>query len=339
MPAKYDPCWVLPHARVLTFCAKCMYTVGMSKHTSSTGPSSRHKKSSANASLASIPAKKSLGQNYLTEPVYLERVAAAAELTPADAVLEIGPGRGALTRVLAKLAGRITAVELDHRLIEPLQREFADSARITIVHADILEVDPAVAVWPDAPAGARPPYKVVANLPYYITSAILRRLLEAEQPPTLVVVMVQWEVAQRICAGPGDLSLLALSVQLYSQPTLIARVPATAFSPQPNVDSAILQLIVRPSPAVTVDRAAFFAVARAGFSQKRKQLLNSLSHGLHLGRETAGAALAGAEIDPMRRAETLTLAEWNRLTTVLGAEPAARAAIIGAARSAVGAEW
>jgi 16S rRNA (adenine1518-N6/adenine1519-N6)-dimethyltransferase len=156
-------------------------------------------------------------------------------------------------------------------------------------------------------------YKVVANLPYYITSAVLRHLLEAVQPPALAVVMVQWEVAQRICAQPGDLSLLAVSVQFYAQPRIVQRVPAAAFSPRPQVDSAILQLRVRPQPAVDAAPDRFFTIVRAGFSQKRKQMHNSLAAGLDMDKAAVQAWLAAAEIDPTRRAETLSLAEWGEL--------------------------
>jgi 16S rRNA (adenine1518-N6/adenine1519-N6)-dimethyltransferase len=162
------------------------------------------------------------------------------------------------------------------------------------------------------PAGS--PYKVVANLPYYITSAALRHVLEARQRPTLAVVMVQKEVAERICAEPGEMSLLAVSVQFYAHPRLVHRVPAGAFFPPPKVDSAVLRLEVYPEPAApNVPPKRFFQVARAGFGQKRKQLGNSLSAGLALPKAQVQAALQAAGIDPARRAETLSLEEWGRL--------------------------
>jgi 16S rRNA (adenine1518-N6/adenine1519-N6)-dimethyltransferase len=278
-----------------------------------------------------VPAKKSLGQHFLTDRNYLARIADAAGLTPADVVLEIGPGTGGLTRELAARAGHVVAVELDDRLIDPLRQAFAGQPAVTVVHGDILDLNPAelVASWAamtlphsggavsDSSREGRHAYKVVANLPYYITSAALRRVLEATPPPTQVVVLVQWEVAERIVAKPGDLSLLAVSVQYYAEPELVARVPATAFSPRPKVDSAILRLAVRPQPAVAVSPAVFFAVVAAGFGQRRKQLLNSLAGGLHLPKETTRAWLVGAAIDPTRRAETLTLDEWGRLCQTL----------------------
>ncbi len=262
------------------------------------------------------PAKKSLGQNFLSDRRYLAPILAAAELTPTDAVLEIGPGKGVLTEALAARVGCLAAVELDDRLIEPLRQRFADRPHVHIIHADILAHAPPALIGANlqSPISNLPiSYKVVANLPYYITSAVLRHLLEAAPPPSLAVIMVQWEVAQRICAQPGDLSRLAVSVQFYAEPRLVQRVPAAAFSPRPKVDSAILQLRVRAQPAVDAAPAHFFTVVRAGFSQKRKQLHNSLAAGLGLDKATVQAWLTAAGIDPMRRAETLSLAEWGAL--------------------------
>jgi 16S rRNA (adenine1518-N6/adenine1519-N6)-dimethyltransferase len=266
-----------------------------------------------------INPKRSLGQNFLVEPVYLDRIVAAAELTRADQVLEIGPGLGTLTERLAAQAGAVIAVELDDRLIELLRDRFADQPSVRIVHGDILELDPAklLAESSDSFKGS---YKVVANLPYYITSAVLRHLLEAEPRPALAVVMVQKEVAERICAQPGEMSLLAVSVQFYAAPRIVQRVPAGAFYPQPKVDSAVLRLAVYDQPVVTdVDPERYFQVVRAGFGQKRKQLANSLSAGLGLPKVAVQAALAAAEIDPARRAETLALEEWRRVALALAA--------------------
>jgi len=283
------------------------------------------------------PAKKSLGQNFLSDRRYLTPILDAAELTPTDNILEIGPGKGVLTEALAERAGCLAAVELDDRLIEPLRQRFADQPHVHILHADILDHAPgafvASACWREGERGregereteSHSPlstlhsldrsisYKVVANLPYYITNAALRHLLEAEQPPSLAVLMVQWEVAQRICAAPGDLSILAVSVQYYAEPRIVQRVPASAFFPRPKVDSAILRLTMRPQPAVDIEPTLFFRVVRAGFSQKRKQLQNSLAAALHLDKPTSQAWLDRAGIDPTRRAETLSLVEWGAL--------------------------
>lgn len=273
--------------------------------------------------------KRSLGQNFLVDESYLDRIIDASELTSDDLVLEIGPGLGGLTKRLAQAAGELIAIELDNRLIELLRAEFAAQPNVTIVHADILDVSlpslfadthsaPAsTAPAPTAPAtttaaAGHPSYKVVANLPYYITNAVLRHLLESETPPTSAVVMVQKEVAQRVCAAPGKLSLLAVSVQFYAQPTLVHHVPAGAFYPRPKVDSAILRLDLFPKPALEhVVPKKFFRIVKAGFGQKRKQLLNSLSAGLGRPKDEMAALLTAAGIDPKRRAETLTIPEWG----------------------------
>jgi 16S rRNA (adenine1518-N6/adenine1519-N6)-dimethyltransferase len=273
-----------------------------------------------------VKAKKSLGQNFLNDRHYLERIVQAAELGPDDLVLEIGPGQGSLTRELVSQAAGVVAVELDDRLITPLRAMFATQlGRVHIVHGDILALDPpalidalAVGLQPQSTGAAgEPTYKVVANLPYYITSAVLRQLLEARRPPTRAVVLVQLEVAQRICAQPGDMSLLAASVQYYARPQLVERVPAGAFRPIPKVDSAILRLDIYPQPPIDVAAEPFFTVVRAGFGQKRKQLLNSLAAGLALPKPDVLTALQCAAIDPMRRAETLSLAEWAALCRCL----------------------
>ena len=261
-----------------------------------------------------IDPKRSLGQNFLIDAGYLDKIVAAAELAPSDTVLEIGPGLGTLTERLAAQAGSVVAVELDDRLIELLRGRFAAQPSVRIVHGDILELAPGSLVGDEG-------YKVVANLPYYITSAVLRHVLEAEPRPALAVVMVQKEVAERICAQPGNLSLLAVSVQFYAAPRVVLRVPAGAFYPRPQVDSAVLRLDVYAQPPVSdVSPARFFEVARAGFGQKRKQLANRLSAGLSLPKATVLAALADAGIDPARRAETMALDEWRRLVLALDAQ-------------------
>ncbi len=274
--------------------------------------------------------KKGLGQNFLADPVHLERIVAAAELTPDDVVVEVGPGVGTLTARLASQAGRVVAVELDASLLPALHETLAPYDNIAIIQGDILQLDPAQLSTCAPTLGAhttsgpltinRSPlpithYKVVANLPYYITSAAIRHFLTASSPPSLLVLTVQREVAQRIVARPPDMSLLAVSVQFYAQPEIVARIPAGAFYPPPKVDSAILRLRPWDQPSVDVpDVDAFFAVARAGFGQRRKQLRNSLRANLGLPQEQIDAMLSTAGVDPQRRAETLTLAEWGRLT-------------------------
>ncbi len=252
--------------------------------------------------------KKSLGQNFIFDEQVLARIAAAANLDKKDQVLEIGPGLGALTRHLAQQAGRVVAIELDDRLLPVLERELASFPRVTLVHGDILEADPA-GWFSDSP------YKVVANVPYYITGAILRHLLDSRARPTLLVLTVQKEVAQRLAAGPGEMSLLAVSVQFYGDVELVGTLKAGAFWPRPEVDSAIVRITIRPELPVN-DVDGFFRLVRAGFSQKRKQLQKNL-RGLGYRKQEIRKFMAAAGIDPTRRAETLSLDEWFRLSDML----------------------
>lgn len=251
--------------------------------------------------------KKGLGQNFLVDSAGLEKVVAAADIEPSDVVLEVGPGLGGLTRQLAQRARRVVAVELDLRLFPPLQETLAPFSNVELVQGDILEQAPGELVGEHG-------YLVVANIPYYITSALLRHLLEAEIRPRRLVLTVQREVAERICAGPGEMSLLALSVQIHGQPRVMARLPAGMFYPRPKVDSSVVRVDLHPTASLPADElAAFFRLARAGFGQRRKTLRNSLSAGLGLPRARVEELLQGAEIDPQRRAETLGLEEWQAL--------------------------
>jgi len=257
-------------------------------------------------------ANKSLGQNWLVDESALARIAAAAQLIPQDTVLEIGPGLGSLTRHLARAAGRVIAVELDAALIPALHHSLADYANVTLVQGDILHTDLSALIGRDTS------YKVVANLPYYITSAVIRHLLEAEACPSLIVLTVQLEVAQRITAAPGKLSLLAVSVQFYGRPTFVTHIKADSFYPVPKVDSAVVRIEPYRHPAVDVtDRDEFFAVVKVGFSQKRKQLHNALAAGLARPQADIAAALERAGVDGRRRAETLALDEWASLARAL----------------------
>jgi 16S rRNA (adenine1518-N6/adenine1519-N6)-dimethyltransferase len=251
--------------------------------------------------------KKGLGQNFLIDPSALQRIVDSADIQPQDAVLEIGPGLGSLTRHLACAARQVVAVELDEAFIPILQDVLADFKNVRIVQGDMLEQDPA-ALMPDG-------YLVVANIPYYITSAIIRHLLESKVKPSRLVLTMQREVCDRICAAPGDLSLLALSVQVYGKPQMAVRIPAGAFYPPPKVDSASLRVDLYPQPLIPEQYLElFFRLARAGFSQKRKTLRNSLSGGMHWSTAQATELLQQAGIDPQRRAETLSLPEWKALT-------------------------
>ncbi|MEW5719745.1 MAG: 16S rRNA (adenine(1518)-N(6)/adenine(1519)-N(6))-dimethyltransferase RsmA, partial [Chloroflexota bacterium] len=234
--------------------------------------------------------------------------------------LEIGPGLGHLTRVLAQRAARVVAVEVDADLAIKLRADFAATANVAILQGDVLNAEPWDWIAKGVEAGLPRPYKIVANLPYYITSAILRHVLEAQHKPRVIVVMVQREVAQRIAAQPPQMNLLAVSVQFFAQPRLIRTIAAGAFYPRPQVDSAVVRLdVFEASPYAVSDPGRFFAIVRAGFGERRKQLRNALAHGLGLASPVVVNALNRAAIDPVRRAETLTLEEWVRLARTLEA--------------------
>lgn len=253
---------------------------------------------------------KGLGQSFLQENHALQRILHAAEIQPEDEVLEIGAGLGHLTRYLALQAKRVVAVELDERLFPILQAVLAPYANVQLIHGDILALAPGDLM-------TAPAYLVVANIPYYITSALIRQLLEAEPRPRRLVLTVQREVAERICAGPGALSLLALSVQVYGQPTIVAQIPANAFYPPPKVSSAVVRIEVYPKPRIPLEKLPrFFTLIRAGFSQKRKTLRNALAAGLALPPQEAARRIQRAGLDPNRRAETLSLNEWEQLLDV-----------------------
>ena len=255
--------------------------------------------------------KKSLGQNFLYDENVLARLVEAADLGPQDEVLEIGPGLGSLTRQLASTAKRVVAVELDGRFIPVLENELADLDNVEIVQGDILEQDPA--------ALFEGPYKVAANVPYYITGAILRHLLSGSHKPSSMVLTVQKEVAERLTAVPPNMSLLAVSVQYYGRVERVTTIKAGAFWPRPDVDSAVIKIAVRPQGTLdAAQEAAFFRLVRAGFSQKRKQLQKNLRQ-LGMDRTAVAAALEEAGVDGTRRAETLTLDEWLALVKVFEA--------------------
>ena len=254
-----------------------------------------------------LRADKSLGQNFLQDSSALEKIALAAEIQRDDCVLEIGPGLGSLTRYLAVSAQKVTAVELDPDLLAPLRAVLKPYQNVHVIHGDILELSISEII-------DQPDYLVVANIPYNITSAIIRHLLESDPKPRRVVLTIQKEVAERICAKPGDLSLLALSVQVYGTPSIAAKIPAGSFHPAPKVDSAILRIDIHKEPLIPVELLdTFFKLIKAGFAQKRKTLRNSLSAGLHISPQNAEALLTSAGIDFMRRAETLSIEEGKGL--------------------------
>jgi 16S rRNA (adenine1518-N6/adenine1519-N6)-dimethyltransferase len=252
--------------------------------------------------------KKSLGQNFLHDPNMLDKIVTLAALTPDDRVLEIGPGTGALTGRLARAARQVIAIEVDERLQPVLEDVVAQYPNLSVIYKDILEVD-MQSIFPGES------YIVVANLPYYITSAILRHLLESAHRPQRLMLTVQQEVAERMVARPDDMGILSVSVQFYGRPQIVARLKPSVFWPRPDVDSAVVRIDTYEKPPIDIsDEKTFFQVVRAGFGQKRKQLKNSISSGLHLDAATTSAIFESTGIDPHRRAETLTLEEWARLT-------------------------
>ncbi len=254
--------------------------------------------------------RKSLGQHFLRDSRIAARIVDAAELTPADTVVEIGPGRGVLTRRLAQQADRVVAVELDARLCEDLPARLDYPNNLRCVLADARETDlPALAFSPSAERQEN--YKVIGNLPYYAANPIIRRTLESEPPPSLALFMVQKEVADSMTATPGSMTMLSVATQYYADARMVCSVPPTAFRPPPKVRSAVVRLDVRERPAVdTPTRDLFFDVVRAGFSAPRKQLHNSLGHGLGIEPGAAAAVLERAGIDGRRRPATLSLPEW-----------------------------
>ncbi len=269
-----------------------------------------------------LRAKKGLGQHFLVDKEVLEAILAAAALTPTDTVIEVGPGLGILTVELAKRAGWVIAIELDNKLTAVLRKTLSPFDNVVILNEDVLGTDPKALLQeraPDFPETLRS-YKLVANLPYYITSPLLRHFLEASVKPESMIVMVQKEVAEAIVAGPGQRSVLSISVQFYGKPGIVSYVPASSFYPPPEVDSAILKIEVYPRPAVDVDEIGFFRLVRAGFSAPRKQVVNSLSQGLLLPRDEVLVLLGKAGIAPQRRAETFTLEEWAQLWRVFDGE-------------------
>jgi 16S rRNA (adenine1518-N6/adenine1519-N6)-dimethyltransferase len=256
-------------------------------------------------SFHNIHPKKSLGQNFLFDENVLYRIVAAADLQSNDVVLEVGPGLGHLTGLLAETAVSVTAVELDNRFLPILHNQFDHLDHVHIIHGDILKQEPA--------ALFDQPYKVIANVPYYITGAILRHLLSAPHKPTMMVLTVQKEVAERITAVPPKMSLLSVSTQFYGKVEFISTLKAGSFWPRPDVDSAAIRIDLRGKrPLPFSEEAAFFKLVKTGFSQKRKQLQKNMRQ-LGLEKATIQDILTQSDIDGTRRAETLTLEEWLRL--------------------------
>ncbi|GIO09814.1 ribosomal RNA small subunit methyltransferase A [Brevibacillus reuszeri] len=260
--------------------------------------------------------KKSLGQNFLVDTNILHNIVSAADLTKAKGAIEIGPGIGALTEQLGRVAGKVMAIEIDQRLLPILEDTLSPYENIEVVHGDVLELDLKSLI--EEKMTGMDKLSVVANLPYYVTTPILMKLLEERLPLENIVVMIQKEVAERIAAKPGtkDYGSLSVAAQFYAETEVAMIVPASVFVPRPNVDSAVIRLKVRDRPPVEVDdQDVFFRVVRSSFAQRRKTLLNNLMNGLFLKtqKDEVIQMLADIGIDPIRRGETLSIEEFSRL--------------------------
>ncbi|RKI78660.1 16S rRNA (adenine(1518)-N(6)/adenine(1519)-N(6))-dimethyltransferase RsmA [bacterium 0.1xD8-71] len=266
--------------------------------------------------------QKKYGQNFLIDTNILRKIIEAAQITKEDCVLEIGPGIGTMTQYLAEAAGSVIAVEIDKDLIPILEETLGDYDNVTLIHADILKVDLHKL---SEEQGKGRPFKVVANLPYYITTPIIMALFESHIPLTSITVMVQSEVADRMQVGPGtkDYGALSLAVQYFAKPEVVARVPASCFIPRPNVDSTVIRLVRHTSPPVEVaDEAYLFAIIRASFNQRRKTLVNGLVNAENLGvtRQQVEEVLEQMGISKTIRGETFTLERFAELSNRLARE-------------------
>ena len=263
-----------------------------------------------------VQPKKSLGQNFMHDPNTLRKVVNAADVRSGDIVVEVGAGAGALTDVLADAAGQVFAIEIDERMRPLLEERFEERDNVYLVFSDILKTDIDALLGDDD-------YLVVANVPYYISSAILWRFLEARRAPRRIVMTMQYEVAERIIGAPGAMNLLSIAAQFYGRPRIIGKIGPAVFWPRPNIHSAIIRIETQAERPVNVpSRETFFKVLRAGFSLKRKQLKNSLGSGLGIKAREASSLLQAADIDPQRRAETLSLQEWARLSRMVAEKQA-----------------
>jgi len=258
--------------------------------------------------MSNLPfAKKSLGQHWLTDYLTLAAMCDAVQLSDSDTVLEVGPGLGTLTELLVERANRVVAVEFDAALARELPRRIPES-NLEVVNQDILQFD-----FTTLPAN----YKLAANIPYYLTSNLIRVISESANPPAVAALLVQKEVAERVAAPPGKTSLLSVTAQFYWETSLGQVVPAKLFTPPPKVDSQILILTRRTAPLFDVDTKHFFRLIKAGFSNRRKTLVNSLSGGLQLPKPDVQHLLESADISPAARPQELSLAQWYELYKVL----------------------
>lgn len=262
--------------------------------------------------------KKSLGQNFLIDENIIKKILDSAQITKEDIVIEVGPGIGTLTQALATQAHKVVAVEIDKHLLPILQDTLSDFNNVEVIHADILKLDIENLIQE---IGNQKSIKVIANLPYYVTTPIIMHFLEKRIPIESMVVMVQKEVADRMQSAPGtkDYSTLSVAVQYYCEPQMVTRVSRTVFIPQPNVDSAVIKLVILKEPRIVVkDESLFFRIIKAAFSKRRKTLLNALA-GSNLGidKEILKMILERSDIQGERRGETLKIEEFAKLTDAL----------------------
>ena len=273
-----------------------------------------------------------LGQNFLRDNEVLEKIIASADLKADDFVIEVGPGEGMLTKKLIENAGKILAIEVDDILANKLKKQYKDSKKIEIINADILKINLPEILKVETQQCCvstedKIKYKVVANIPYYITSPIIQLFLETQFPPSEMILMVQKEVAERICVQVGQMSILAVSVQYCAKPELLFYVDKKSFFPVPKVDSAVIKITPFPSPVASTrhplprgeeeNRKKFFRIVKAGFSAKRKTLVNNLSSSLKLGKYEVEEKLKKAGIGPTQRAQELSVEDWKKLTNLL----------------------
>ena len=260
---------------------------------------------------------KSMGQNFLIQSWVPEDIAAASGAGPDTGVLEVGPGIGPLTRQLARRADKVAAIELDRRLLPVLEETLGEFSNVTVISGDVMKLDLRQVIQEQF---GDKPVCLCANLPYYITSPVIMKVLEEKLPVDSLTVMVQKEAAQRICAEPGsrNVGAVSIAVRYYAQPEMLFQVSRGSFLPPPNVDSAVIRLKIRETPAVSVeDEAFFFQTVKAAFAQRRKTLANSLSAGLAVSKQQALETLAACEIPPNARAEELTMERFGRLSDAL----------------------
>lgn len=260
--------------------------------------------------------KKSLGQNFLQDEVVVEKIIEAVSPIKDEVILEVGPGEGVLTEKLGEKGSRVVAVELDNRLVPELEKKFVQQENVRIVHGDILTTQIAKLIPQDVQSEF-PSFRVVGNLPYYITSKIIRMFLELENPPSEMFFMVQREVAERICAKSGEMSVLSVAVQRYGKPEILFRVPKESFEPVPKVDSAFIKITIKEKIEKTEKEKLFFRLVKMGFSARRKTLANNLSAGLHISRREIEDVFETIGFTKNIRAQELDLKMWQKLFRII----------------------